>query len=459
MPVPAKQLQAAIDARLYRRTNDEDTAPSAVKKILSGFDRFHSSRLTDEKKTLDEGGSITALGTTIPVIFGRAIVRDIAANTALLEAVQLVMDNSGRETIFVPHLTRNVAGLPRLGRVYEGAEIAPLGISQVYDTAHVESIKIALAVSDEVMHFGTGQRDADALTLFIERARSHMEAVLVRRIIESGLRAADAFEAYPVIDEDIASQLDGERSLIKIADFPAIRPHQVRDFTGAAIGDEQWPVALIINSAAIGEWDGTGKQADGVYWALENPTMGFFRLVNQAGAEVTPTATGACTISYSSTTNIKKFDLKVPSGTSRAAHFDGAISAIVDMQSQIFARSGMSADFAFMPESLAMILTDAAYFTGSDARTDGLSKIKGLRVFTVNTASDLGGERILIGPSGTIIYAISQPLTFAPPFQRINTSGKQTYGVELSAVHVPVSAYARLSSVIVYDSDARAAAS
>ena len=152
MPVPAKQLQAAIDARLYRRTNDEDTAPSAVKKILSGFDRFHSGRLTDEGKTLADGGSITALGTTIPVIFGRAIVRDIAANTALLDAVQLVMDNSGRETIFVPHLTRNVAGLPRLGRVYEGAEIAPLGISQVYDTAHVESIKIALAVSDEVMH-------------------------------------------------------------------------------------------------------------------------------------------------------------------------------------------------------------------------------------------------------------------------------------------------------------------
>ena len=125
-------------------------------------------------------------------------------------------------------------------------------------------------------------------------------------------RAADSFNAVAVTGEDISGQLNGSNSLIKTAQWPVVRPMQVRDLQGTAVGPAENPLILTVNDAPIPAFDGSGKQPVGTYWLLENPNLGFVRLVTQAGVAVRPVASGVCTLSYSKATNISTFDLKLP---------------------------------------------------------------------------------------------------------------------------------------------------
>ena len=76
---------------------------------------------------------------------------------------------------------------------------------------------------------------------------------------------------------------------------------------------------------------------------------------------------------------------------------------------------------------------------------------------------DLADDRILMGARGTLSYVVVKPFMTGTPFEAVDSNGLPTgeriaYGEEYNAIHVPSPLQARLTSVIVYDSDARTAA-
>lgn len=438
-------------------TRDEARLPPNAQKILRLFDEQNVARLRFEAKTLADGGSLTSSGMTIPNILSRAVVRESVADLSILQTLQIVTDTNGLASLLIPHKTREPGAYRRHGVMYEGEEIPRIRVSQSWDTAAMQPIKFSLDLSNEVLFFGTGQRDINALEAFISLAAEQFRETLVQRAVDEQVRCADAYNAITVSGEDISAQLDGSTSLIKSAHFPIVRPRQLRQLDGTPIGDVLNPISLALDAVPVYEWTPETSQSTGTYWILENPTLGYIRLVDASGDPVTPNPSAA-TLGYSRSTNKILFDKKLPTGSDLATHLNGAVTAIGAAKKAIFDRAKMSADYCALSEDLADVLTDADYFAGSPARTEGLTLVKGLEASRVNVDSDLNEGRILVGVGQTESYAVSQPLKFADPFARRGSPGKLTYGSEVSTFHVPETVRNRLTSVVIYDSDARAAA-
>lgn len=204
---------------------------------------------------------------------------------------------------------------------------------------------------------------------------------------------------------------------------------------------------------------------------MESYNLGLIRLVNQAGTAVTPTSTTTTTITYASANNVSKFDLKLPSGVELADHLDGALRAVGAR------KAIMSADRYIMPDMMLMspvlndTLTNARQFAAEMMRAGAnltgagdLATIKGIPAFGTNAPGiDLGDDRILMGARGTLSYVVVRPFATGAPFEAVDSNGLPTgeriaYGEEYNALQVPEPLQARLTSVIVYDSDARTAA-
>lgn len=428
-------------------------------EILACYDACHHEKQRAESKVLADGGSLTTSGMALPSVFGRAVVRNVVADLAILESMQIATDAAGQTHLPILHMQRKGYKGHRHGLVFDGKGIPFLNIEQNYEIGALQSVKLAISVSDEVLFFNAGRRDIDVMATFITYASEEFREILVRRAADAMVRAADSWGASAVINENIAAQLDGSGSLIKTANFPVVRPYQARSLDGIAVGGEENPIDIIIDGSSIPEIDPTIVQpTPGVYWRAENLSLGLIRLVDEADNPVTPNVTTA-TISYSQSTNAALFDTKLPDGASLGSHLDGAITAISAAKKAIFDRAHLSATYCTMPETLADRLTDASYFSGDPARTEGLKNLKSMIVHAINVAdTDLGAERVLIGVADTATYAVASPVSFAAPFQRQGSPGKHTYGIELSGIFVPAEIRNRLSSVILYDSDARTAA-
>ena len=217
--------------------------------------------------------------------------------------------------------------------------------------------------------------------------------------------------------------------------------------------------------------DGSGSQSAGTYWKVESYNLGLIRLVDQTGAAVTPTASTTTTLTYASANNVSKFDLKLPSGVELEDHLNGALRAIGAR------KAIMSADRYIMPDMLLMspvlndTLTNARQFAaeairaGSNLSGSGdLATIKAIPAFGTNAPGiDLGDDRIILGARGTLSYVVVKPFMTGAPFEAVDSNGLPTgeriaYGEEYNALHVPLPLQNRLTSIIVYDSDARTAA-
>ena len=340
------------------------------------------------------------------------------------------------------------------------------------DLAYVNAMKLSFLLSNEADFFSrNSQINWSALDRLIAinaqiiRERIHM------RICNELQRASDSFNAIAVVGEDISGQLAGSNSLIKTANWPVVRPLQIRDLRGSAVGSEQNPIALVVNGTAIPSFNGSGTQPTGTYWALENKNLGFFRLVDQNGAAVEPTASSTCTIAYSRATNCAIFDLKPPPGVSLEVHLNGALRAIGAQKSTLFNKRFVQPDFLLGGAVLLDLLSNATNFSVRDSRPGSdlnqlgdLGTVKGMKCFASNAPGvDFGNERILIGERGTLTYAIARPWSTGAPFEASDAAGRPTgarmvYGEEFNAISVPQPVHYKLSSVIVYDSVARAAA-
>lgn len=198
--------------------------------------------------------------------------------------------------------------------------------------------------------------------------------------------------------------------------------------------------------------------------------MGYFRLVNAQGVPATPTAVTA-SMSYSRATNCSLCDLKLPEGVTRETHNNGILRAIGARKSILFNDRKTRPDFVLCGGFLLNEMEDANQFSEMDRvagtqldKTGAVSVIRGMRVYGTNAPEiHFADERILIGEAGTLTYAIARPWSVTPPFEAVGATGRPTgqlqcYSEEYSTLVAPPAIRGRLTSVICFNSDQRAAA-
>lgn len=470
-----KRLQESIDNGLRGsvsgangrlRLPNEDSP--FVQRLLAEFDRINHRALVLEERTL-AGGETNIGDTNFPASFTRTVIREALSDLNILQLVQTLTDPSQQATTQIPYEERDTSSVNNDGVVFEGQGIAAASIAQKMDLAYILPRKLAMKISNEVMHFARASRiNWDAYGRNVESNARVMRELVHRVIANEMQRASDSYLAQDVSNEDVSARLDGSNSIIKTAEFPIVRPHQQYDMQGNAVGNEENPITLSIDGSGVSRYDGTGNQSAGTYYRVINYNLGYIQLVDESGAQVTPSATSA-SLSYSRATNIAKFDLD--NGTTAVGvHLNGLLRTIGARKAVMRGEDRMvTPDFLLMSPVLNDTVTNADQFAaerkrdGTDTNNDGdLEMVKSLPSFGTNAPGiDLGDERIIMGARGTTSYSVAKPFTTGQPFEAVNASGQPTgqkvaYGEEYSAIHTPKPIRNRLTSVIAYSGDARA---
>lgn len=475
------KLQETINAKLrdsmaygngrLKLAEDKDLKP-AVKKILAEFDQINGPALAAEVRRLADGGATTVSNLNVPVGFQRTVIREALSDLNVLNVIQVLTDPTAQATTQIPYELRKSGTIVNNGIVYEGQGIPRASVEQKMDTAYINKMALSMRISNEVAHFSSSSLiDWDAYGRNVDSNAQLMRELTARRIANELQRSADAYGATTRTAESVTAQLNGSNSLLKTTYWPIVRPKQDYTLQGSTIGSAVNPIVVTINSVARSEYDGSGTQAAGIYWILENANLGFIRLVTEAGVSTGPANTGTNTVTYASANNLVKFDLKVPTGVELETHLNGALRAIGARKAVMSGDRYIMPDFQLMSPILNDTLTNARQFAAEAARAGStlsgvgdLATVKGIPAFGTNAPSiDLGDERAILGQRGTLSYVIAKPFMTGIPFEAVNSAGLPTgervaYGEEYNAIQVPSPIQNRLTSVIFYDSDARTAA-
>lgn len=455
------------------RLPEEKQLTSFARKVLAEFDRLHGARLDAEVKRLAGDGSTNVADSQFPVVAQRQVIIELLADLRFLQMVQTIVDPQAQATMQIPYEQRNTGQVTNGAVVYEGNPIPYGGVRQLMDQAYVVPRKIAMLMSNELIHFT--QRaliNWDAWARNIASNARLMRDIIATAVANEMQRSADAFGAGTVTSETITAQVNGTRTTFKTAQFPVVRPRTVRDLQGNAIGTEQNAITLTISGTPRPMYDGTGTQGAGNYWRFTDWNLGYFQIVNQAGAVQTLANATAVVISYSNSTNRSLFDLDIPGGVASFRDHANTLLDIIGRRKAILSQERfVQAQFLVCAATLHNTITEATQFerdqqkdgTNLDVRGD-LANVKGLPAFGTNQPGiDLGESRILMGESNVCSYGIAKPFVTGTPFEVMDpttmrpTGEKQAYGEEYSTIHVPLPLRGRLTSVIVYSATARAA--
>lgn len=462
---------AATPSRSGLRLLADDKLSGNVRSILSLFDEQNKSRLLSESRRLADGGTTSISNVGLPVTWQRTVLREALSDLRILDLVNVMTDPTAQATTQIPYEVRSPGAILNDGIVYEGQAVPRASIQLKMDLCYINATKLAFSITDEVAHFGGSMLLGwDALGRSIESNARLVKECICTRICNEMQRSADAFGAVEVVTEDISGQLDGSASLIKLAHWPVVRPFQTRSLEGTAIGEPENPITLTLDGSPVLRFDGTGKQAAGVYWAVENYTLGFIRTVDETGAPTTPAPTTA-TIGYWYATNVKKFDAKIPDGEKIEEYLNGAVRALTAQMSWVKQKRYVVSDFVLTNPIANNTLSNASMFWASNIKrgsmlgeTGDVATIASVPVYDTNIAvSDMGDQRVLMGMARSLSYVVAKPFLTGDLFNDVDADGrplgsKSAYGVEYSVVKVPKPLRSQLTSVILYNSDEYAAA-
>jgi len=442
---------------------DEAKLPKLAQRVLAEFDRQNGQRLHDEHKALS-GGVVNIGDSALPASYTREVIVEALSDLRILEMIDADVDPTNAATHSVPYETRSTATVFNNGIVYEGAAIHQAGVSQANFLAYIVPMKIAMEITNEAMHFTRNNQliNWDAWGRNVASNARLARELIARRIMNELQRTADAYGAVAVTGEAFDSQLTGSNSVIKTTNFPIVRPNQVRDLQGTAVGSVENAISVTLNGVAITEYDGTGTQSAGTYWRVTNYNLGYIQLVSQLGAAVTPADTGTNTLAYSRVTNIVKVDTDIASGSTYEKQMNKILQAVGARKAYLSQDVFVKADFCLSSETLHNSITDAENFAtsfrrdGTDTTPMGdLAEIKAMPCWGTNVDADLGEERLILGQRGTLKYRIAKPFAIGAPFEVFNSSGKPlgkkgAYGEEYSSISVPTPLRNRVTSVIAY---------
>lgn len=434
--------------------------------VLSEFDRVNGYNIHSEVKALTEGAT-SMNSTSLPFGVQREVIREALSDLRILELVQTLTDFTADATTLIPYEMRDTSQVFNDGIVFEGAPIPNAGVTQAMDTAFVLPMKIALMITNEVMHFTrASELNWDAFGRNIESNARLLKELVARRICNELQRSSDAYLAAPVANETFTAQL-GSKHTIKTSQFPIVCPFQVRDLTGAAQGNPENPITVTLNSSVIQPFNGTGKQPTGTYYRVVSFNLGVVQFVDQAGVPVVPANTGTNTISYSRSTNVLLFNLDHQADVKEDEHLNGLIKAIGSRKAMMSSQRFIEPQFMLMSATLNDACTNATQFVssfkrdGSDTTSSGdLAAIKSIPAYSTNAPGiHLGDERVLLGQKNVASYVVAKPFTTSAPIEVMEdghaVAKKVCYGEEYNVIKVPKPIRNRLTSVVAYSKTAR----
>ena len=434
-----------------------------VTKVLAEFDRVFGRELAEEHKILAAGETATN-NTQLPYGVMREVIREALHDLNVLQLVQTLTDFTTAQTTNIPYEMRQMGGILNEGMVFEGQAIPFAGIEQKMDLAYVNQMKLALSVTNEVIHFTRASAiNWDALGRNIETNARIMRELVARRIINEIQRVADSYMSLAIADEVVTANGTG---VFKTTNWPVVRPFQAMTLTGAAVGNAENPLTVKTGGSDVPAFNGSGKQSAGTYFRIVDLNQGVFQFVDQSGAPKAGVATP--TISYSYATNVMKFDLDVPSGKTLEQHLNGLLRAVGSRKAMMSGQRYENPNFALMSPVLNDQITNAEQFIvsmkrdGSDTTSDGdLGKVKNIPVFGTNAPhTDMGDGRIILGVRGTTTYTIAKPFATGDLIEVTDAEGhplgkKVAYGEEYNAIHTPKPIRGRYTSIVAYSKAGR----
>ena len=383
----------------------------------------------------------------------------------MLQLVQTLTDFSAQQTTQIPFEERDLAPVYNDGMVFEGQPIPFAGVSQKMDLAYINQMKLALSVTNEVVHFTRASViNWDALGRNIETNARILRELVARRLINEIQRASDSYAAVAITDESVTP--NATSGIFKTAKFPVVRPHQNLTLQGAAVGEAENPITIKIGATVVKAYDGTNAQPAGDYFRIVDLNQGIFQLVNQLGAPKAG-ATGV-KISYSQATNIVLFNLDVASGNTLEKHLNGLLREVGAAKASMSGQRYEHVDYLLMSPVLNDTISNAEQFVvslkrnGSDTTGGGdLMKIKDIPAYSTNAPhTDMGDGRIIMGVRGNTSYTVAKPFSTGDLFEITNAQGqplgkKVAYGEEYNAIHTPKPVRHRSISVVVYSKTSR----
>ncbi len=454
-------------------TTEEDKLSPFVQRVLAQYDTEHGAALHREHEGYQRrlaGGPVNIGDTHLPATYQREVIKQSLSDLNVLALVDAAVDPTTAATHTIPYEKRDLSGLVNEGTAYEGQPISYVGVGQDQEFAYIEPVKMAISLSNEVIHFSQANPniDWDAYARSVFSVSRTAQEVLHRRIANRLLRSSDSYASVDFADAAAgAGTIDGN---YKLAQWPLVRPRQIRDLQGNAIGAVQNPLVVKVAGAAIQPFTGPGMPAGNYY--LDNTTLyelGVVTIVDQTGA---PKDGLVVTVSGSRVTNLAKFDLDFDAGTTRKErHLNGLLQAIGARKALMSQERYEQPNCMLMAPTLADTISNAEQFEAAAARADAsitstgdLGIIKGLPSWQTNAPKlDMGEHRILISKRGLMRYRIAKAFALGAPFEQVDPATgrpvgkKQAYGEEFSTLHVPTPHSGHSTSVLVFSSAARAA--
>lgn len=477
-----KALQAEVDKRLgltkekgdvrrFEHTGGELLPANReyADKVLAEFDAQHGAQLVRERKLLAAGeGGISDIA--VPRIAERTVLREVLYNLMSLQLMD-VGTAPFANIVDIPYSYRDTtaAGVNGLRR-YELQAIRKAGIIQTTEESRPLPQKLAFRVSSEMqMLLSASAINFDAIAEnmrnMIRIVGEDTEAINLNELAQS----ADEAGVVAVSNESLAAATNDTNTVFALTHFPVVKPRKVYDLKGTQVGSTTNPIVVTYAGVARSEYilpaDGSSL-ADGVYWSM-NYNLGEFRLVDESGVVIAPAAADTLVVSYSYSTNVKKFDTDI-----------GSVATDVFWDTLLFAIGGRKAviqdDRYYNPNMLLMSgnvnnsLSQAKTFQANSARVaTGLSSdgsvgmVKDMPVWRPIAPGTLFGDtRILVGERGTSRFRMVKPWQVTPLEQARDTNGafidaKEAFGTQWIASHTPTQLKTSKTSVILYSTTGR----
>lgn len=439
-----------------------DAKPNVfVEKVLSEFDRRFALELSNESKVLASNGTMMQ-NTNLPYGLMREVIRESLSDLNVLNLVDTRTDFSAQQTTQIPYETRQMSEIVNSGIVSEGRAVPFAGVEQHMDMAYVVQMKLALSVTNEVVHFTRSSViNWDALGRNIETNARIMRELIALRIINEIQRACDSYLASNVISESVS--VNANTGLFRTAQWPVVRPFQAIDLQGDPINAPENPITITVNGKVAPAFDGSGDQQTGIYYRLINLNYGEIQLVDQTGNPAQ--GISSATIGYSYATNVIKFDLDAPEGVSMEKHLNKLLQKVGSQKASLSSTRYVTPNFMLMSPTLNDTITNAEQFivslkrNGTDTAANGdLAQIKDIPAFGTNASNtDMGDCRIIMGERGTTSYTVVKPFSTGDLIEVLNGKGqplgkKVAYGEEYNAIHTPKPTRNRYASIVVYSS-------
>lgn len=472
-----KALQVEIDKRLgfaglsdgkrYARTGG--TLPEENKllaeKVLAEYDARNAMRLRAEHKQLAGGDGLIS-DTAIPAIFERTVIRE-----QLYSLVGLQFVDVGTQTFAtscgIPYSYRDTTAAGNTSTtVYEGGAIARAGVKQAMDTAYPIPQKIAFEVSDELRYLtAAGIINYDAVSENVRNAIRIIGENTEARVFNEVLNAADQYGTVAVVNEAVATA-DGTLTVFKLDHFPVVRPKLIYDLQGVQIGSTLYPVTVKSNSVTRTEYNGTGTQANGLYWTMDY-NLGEVHFVDEAGVPEAPTNAHAVVVSYNYSTNVYAFDTDLGSDEidehwNQFLYRYGLRKAVIESDRYHMANFGLMSMTAMTQIEQAKQFSANFTRPGTDLSADGnLGRVKAVPNFkTTAPGLYMGDQRIVIGERNQTRFRMMKPWEMGQLQDQRDSNGrftgkKEAYGDQFIVLHTPIPLKSATTSMLLYSSSAR----